>query len=219
MAKVIIFGNRDFAELAHFYLTTDSEHEVVAFTVHDEYIDENSYKGLPLVGFENITKEYPPEQFMLFAPMSGSKMNTLREEVYKQGKEMGFQYISYVSSKATHFGNEVGDNCFILENNTIQPFTTIGNNVVAWSGNHIGHHGRIGNHVTLTSHIVLSGHCIVEDYCYLGVNATIRDNILLAEGTLVVMASAIKRNTQPWSVYVGNPAKQLSGKSSMDIGI
>ena len=30
MAKVIIFGTRDLAELAHFYLSTDSIHEVVA---------------------------------------------------------------------------------------------------------------------------------------------------------------------------------------------
>ena len=31
--KVIIFGILDTAELAHYYLTNDSEYEVVAFTV------------------------------------------------------------------------------------------------------------------------------------------------------------------------------------------
>jgi hypothetical protein len=31
MSRVIVFGLRDFASLAHFYLTHDSEHEVVAF--------------------------------------------------------------------------------------------------------------------------------------------------------------------------------------------
>ncbi len=34
MAKVIIFGVQDFAQLAKFYLQHDSEHEVVAFSVH-----------------------------------------------------------------------------------------------------------------------------------------------------------------------------------------
>jgi hypothetical protein len=33
MSRVIVFGLRDFASLAHFYLTHDPEHEVVAFTV------------------------------------------------------------------------------------------------------------------------------------------------------------------------------------------
>ena len=32
--KVIIFGLNDFVELAHYYLTTDSNYEVVAFTVN-----------------------------------------------------------------------------------------------------------------------------------------------------------------------------------------
>jgi hypothetical protein len=37
MAKVIIFGVQDFAQLAKFYLQHDSEHEVAAFSVHEAY--------------------------------------------------------------------------------------------------------------------------------------------------------------------------------------
>jgi acyl-[acyl carrier protein]--UDP-N-acetylglucosamine O-acyltransferase len=89
--------------------------------------------------------------------MTGVKMNNMRKAVYEQGKEMGYEFISYVSSKATVCDNKIGDNCFILEDNTLQPFTEIGNNVVMWSGNHIGHHGKIEDHVFFTSHVVLSG--------------------------------------------------------------
>ncbi len=96
----------------------------------------------------------------------------------------------------------------ILEDNTIQPFTQIGDDVVLWSGNHIGHHSRIGDHVTFTSHVVLSGHCTVEPFCFLGVNATIRNGLRLGEGTLVAMGACISRDTEPWSVYQGNPARK-----------
>jgi acyl-[acyl carrier protein]--UDP-N-acetylglucosamine O-acyltransferase len=104
----------------------------------------------------------------------------------------------------------------ILEDNTIQPFTTIGNNVVMWSGNHIGHHGQIKDHVFFTSHVVLSGHCVVESYSFFGVNSTIRDYTSIAQGTLVGMASAITKETEEWSIYVGNPAKKVPGKKSFE---
>jgi sugar O-acyltransferase (sialic acid O-acetyltransferase NeuD family) len=217
MAKVVIFGIIDTAELAHYYLTHDSPHEVVAFTVNQEYIKEPYFHGLPVVAYEEITNIYPPDDFKMFVPMTGRKMNTLREKIYNSAKSMGYELISYVSSKATLFNNEIGDNCFILEDNTLQPFTKIGNNVVLWSGNHIGHHGIINDHVFFTSHVVMSGHCNIGSYSFFGVNSTLRDGSIIAPGTLVGMSASITKNTQEWGIYIGNPAKLLEGKKSIDI--
>jgi sugar O-acyltransferase (sialic acid O-acetyltransferase NeuD family) len=143
-------------------------------------------------------------------------MNRIREEVYNKIKSKGYELITYISSKATVFNNQIGDNCFIFEDNTLQPFTNIGNNVILWSGNHIGHHGLIKDHVMFTSHVVLSGHCIVENYCTLGVNSTIRDGVTLREGTFVAMGACIIRNTEAWGMYKGNPAVK-SEKSTQDL--
>lgn len=218
MSKVIIFGVLDTAELAHYYLSSDSEHEVVAFTVHKKYLNVTSFMGLPVLPFENIENIFPPSGFSLFAPMTGKKMNKLREEIYLQGKGKGYTFITYISSNATWFDNEIGENCFILEDNTIQPFTKIGNNVVLWSGNHIGHHGLIKDHVFFTSHVVMSGHCIIESNCFLGVNSTIRDYSHLSKGTLLAMGSCLTiKKTEEWSVYIGNPARKNLNKLSYEI--
>jgi len=210
MAKVIIFGVQDFAQLAKFYLLHDSEHEVVAFSVNSRYLPESkTFEGLPVVAFENVEQTYPPADFKFFAPMSPSRMNSLRENMYRQIKDKNYEMISYVSSKATVFpGVPIGDNCFILEDNTIQPFTSIGNNIVLWSGNHIGHHSVIKDHVSFTSHVVLSGHCVVEPFSFFGVNSTIRDGIHIAEGSLIGMAAAVTSDTEAWGVYKGSPAKK-----------
>ncbi|HEX8397607.1 MAG TPA: acetyltransferase [Pyrinomonadaceae bacterium] len=214
MKKVVIFGTQDFAELAHYYLTNDSPYDVAAFSLSQEYITGDEFKGLPVAAFENVEEKYPPDDFAFFAPMSPRKMSRLRADIYNQIKAKGYELISYISSKATRFNNEIGDNCFILEDNTLQPFTNIGNNVVMWSGNHIGHHGTIKDHAFFTSHVVLSGHCAIEPYCFFGVNSTIRDGLRLAEGTLVGMSASITRNTEEWGVYLGNPAKKLENKLS-----
>lgn len=219
MKQVIIFGIQDFAELAHYYLEHDSEYEVIAFCVNEKYLPENRmFKGLPVVAFENVELIYSPSKYYFFAPMAPKKMNTLRETIYLSVKEKGFEFISYVSSKATLFNNEIGDNCFILEDNTIQPFTKIENNVVLWSGNHIGHHCVIKDHVMFTSHVVLSGHCVIESHCFFGVNSTIRDGLHIAQGSLVAMSASITKNTDAWGVYVGNPAKKIN-KSSLEVNI
>ena len=217
MAKVIIFGIQDFAELAHYYLENDSEHDVVAFSVNKAFLpEEKSFHGLPIIAFENIEELYPPSDFKFFAPMSPLRMNRVREDIYLKIKLKKYELISYVSSKATLFDNTIGENCFILENNTIQPFTSIGDNVILWSGNHIGHHSTIKSHVMFTSHVVLSGHCIVESYCTIGVNATIRDGLTIAEGTFVAMAANIIKPTDSWGMYMGNPAKKME-KSTKEL--
>ena len=214
--KVIIFGSKDLAELAHYYLTNDSDYEVVAFTVNKEYLIEDTFLGLPIVPFEDIESLYPPSEYLFFAPMTGIKMNTVRKNIYEEGKKKGYKYISYISSKATVCGNKIGENCFILEDNTLQPFTSIGNNVVMWSGNHIGHHGKIEDHVFFTSHVVLSGHCHVKERAWFGVNSTIRDGVVIGEGSLIAMGSLITKNVDDNGFYIGSPAKKQE-KSALEV--
>ena len=202
MAKVIVFGNSHWASLAHFYLKHDSPHEVVAFTVDGDHLREKELYGLPVVPFEQVENLYGPDTFSMFLPISFKKMGHLRAEKYGQARAKGFPLISYVSSKATVWpGFSCGDNCFILEDNTIQPFVQIGNDVVLWSGNHIGHHSVIKDHVTITSHVVISGGCTVEPFCFLGVNATVRDETVIARETLVGAGVVLLKDTNEFEVY------------------
>ena len=211
--KIVIFGTKDTAQLAKYYIDNDTEHEVVAFCVSKSFKQEETFEGLPVCAFEDLQDSYSPEEYMLFAPMTGVKMNTVREKIYKEGKEKGYKFYSYVSTKATVLTDKIGENCFILEDNTIQPFVEIGNNVVLWSGNHIGHHSVIRDNVFFTSQVVLSGHCDVGEGSWFGVNATIRDFIKIGERTLVAMGAMITKDTEASGFYLGPPAKKQEKKS------
>lgn len=214
MARVVVFGTSHWAELAHFYLTHDSPHEVVAFTLDRIYLESVKHKGLPVVPFEEVDQHFPPDQFQMFIPMSFKKMNHVRAEKYYNAKSRGYELISYVSSKATVFpGFDCGDNCFILEDNTIQPFVKIGSDVIMWSGNHIGHHSNIKDHVTITSHVVISGACTIEPFCFFGVNATVREETIIAHDTLVGMGVSILKDTREFEVYKVNAAEPAGFRS------
>ena len=207
MAKIVIFGAGQIAELAEFYLRRDSEHEPVAFTVDAQYLELEKLCGLPVVAFEELAA-FSPNEHRSFVALSYSKVNQIRAEKLEQVKRAGYAPVSYVSSKATVWpGLEVGGNCFVLEDNTIQPFVRIGSNVTLWSGNHIGHHAVIGDHCFISSHVVVSGGVTVGERCFLGVNATIRDHVRLGSGTVVGAGALILRDTEPNQVLSSSPAK------------
>jgi sugar O-acyltransferase (sialic acid O-acetyltransferase NeuD family) len=118
--------------------------------------------------------------------LSYSKLNRLRAERVAAARALGYGLVSYVSSRATTFPDlEHGENCFILEDNTIQPFAKIGHNVTLWSGNHIGHHSTIEDDVFISSHVVVSGGVRIGQGSFVGVNATIRDHVAIGRECVI----------------------------------
>ena len=215
MNKIIIFGTNQLAELAEYYIRNDTNLKIAAFTVHKKFKDIDYFKEKHVIEFEEIEKTYPPNEYLLFAPMTGKNLNKIRESVYNEGKKKGYKFYSYLSTKATILTDKIGENCFILEDNTIQPFVEIGNNCVLWSGNHIGHHSKIEDHVFITSHCVISGNCLIKSYSWLGVNCTLRNNLTIAEGSLIAMSASVIKNTDNYTIYMGVPAKP-KGKSDLE---
>lgn len=216
MNKLIIFGDKDLAQLANFYINIEKKYEIECFTVHKKYLSKQTFCDKPVVPFEDIENKFSPKEYKMFAPLTGVKMNTVRTDIYKEGKNKGYEFISYVSPKSTNFASKIGENCFIFEDNTLQPFTEIGNNVVLWSGNHIGHHSIIRDNVFFTSHVVLSGHCNVGENSWFGVNSTIRDYTKIGKYSLIAMGSLITKNTDENGFYMGNPAKKQE-KASLEV--
>jgi sugar O-acyltransferase (sialic acid O-acetyltransferase NeuD family) len=218
--KVIIFGVGSTAELAHYYFTNDSQFEVVAFTVDSKYINSETFCGLPVYDFENIETNFSVEDVYLFVAIGIIQMNKVRTTKIKEAKNKNFRLASYISTKATVFGNiKLGEHCFILEDNTIQPFVEIGDNNILWSGNHIGHHSKIGNNNFITSHVVVSGNTTIGNNCFIGVNASIRDGIKIANESLIGAGSFISRSTEEKGVYKTRFTEKSNTTSDQLIGM
>jgi sugar O-acyltransferase (sialic acid O-acetyltransferase NeuD family) len=217
MARVVIFGAGDIARLAHYYFTRDAGHEVAAFVVDRGFARPDQLFGVPVFDFEDALARFPPTAFSMFIALSYGRMNRDRAAKFFRAKELGYSLVSYVSTKCTFLTDEpVGENCFILEDNTIQPFVRIGSNVTMWSGNHIGHDSTIEDHCFLTSHVVVSGHVRIGAYSFVGVNATLRNSIDVAPHTLIGAGAVIMKNTVPKGVYLPQRA-ELFAKNSDEI--
>jgi len=213
--KLVIFGSGDMAELALYYFSNDSDYEVVAFTVDRDFLQDQSSNGLPVVAFEELDEHYPPQDYCLFIALSYSKLNQVRRDRYESAKKRGYTLASYISSHATVLNDrQIGDNCFILEDNTIQPFVRIGDNVTLWSGNHIGHHSSINDHTFISSHVVVSGGVEIGQQCFIGVNATLRDHISVGHKVVIGAGVLLLENAEDNALYIGSASKNTGKKSS-----
>jgi sugar O-acyltransferase (sialic acid O-acetyltransferase NeuD family) len=212
---LVIFGVGEIAQLAHHYFTHESEFEVGAFTVDREFMPGPEYMGRPVIPFDEISSALPPSEYQLFIALGYSNLNRVRMEKYLEGKRMGYTFPSYVSSRAAYLSAiPAGDNCLILEGNTIQPYARIGNNVILWSGNHIGHHSVIGDHSFLASQVVVSGGVEIGERCFIGVNATLRDHIRVGERCVIGAGALLLSDAEAGGVYVGNATPRSRVPSS-----
>lgn len=215
LRDIVIFGTGQIAELADFYFEHDSDHRVCGFAVDGGHRKDDLFHGKPVVALEEIEREFPPDRFGAFVAVSYSGLNSLRSEKAAALTSLGYKLASYVSSRAAIFpGTVPGPNAFILEDNTVQPYVKIGNNVTLWSGNHIGHHSVIEDDVFFASHIVVSGNCRIKRRSFVGVNASIRDGVTVGERSVIGMGACITADCEDESVFAAPRSEPSRVKSS-----
>jgi sugar O-acyltransferase (sialic acid O-acetyltransferase NeuD family) len=202
--KLVIVGDSAFAEVAYEYFTHDSPYEVVAFAVERGYLKKSELFGLPVVPLEEVGERYPPAAHAFYAALVYTQGNALRRRLYEAMKAKGYRAASYVSSRAFVWRNvELGEHCFVFENNVVQPFVELGSNVVLWSGNHIGHHSKIGDHCFVSSHVVVSGFVAIGKSCFLGVNSTFANNVTMGDDCVVGAGALVLGDVGPGETVVG----------------
>lgn len=215
--KLVIIGDGEFAEIAFEYFTHDSTFEVVAFAAEKQFLTRDELFGLPVVALESLEEQFPPSKHAAFVAITNTHLNRVRRRLYELVKAKGYDVPSYVSSRAFVWHNvEIGENCFVFENNVLQYHVKLGDCVVLWSGNHVGHRTVIRDNCFVTSHAVISGYCDIGENCFVGVNSSFGDHVSVAKDCIVGMGSVVVRDLkEPGRVYVGSPAKPLE-KSSYD---
>lgn len=199
---LLIFGSGTLAEVATFYFEKDSNYEVVAYVEDDSFeVNKKKLLGRPIISWTDALNEFSNEDVEFFISIGYRKTNSVRQQRYHQVKSAGYSCATYISSKATNFAERIGDNCFILENNVLQPFTVIGNNVTMWSGNHLGHHSEVEDNVFISSHAVISGKCRIGMNSFLGVNCSLHDGTVVGEKSVIGAGAIVSKSCESRSVF------------------
>lgn len=201
LKDIVVFGTGPIAELAALYFREDAGRRVAGFTVDSAYATAPEFGGLPLVAFEEVEARFPPAEFDVFVALAYTKLNKLRRARVDEASAKGYGIAHYVSTRATRFSTfQPAENQFILEDNTIQPFASVGRNVTLWSGNHIGHHSTIAEDVFIASHVVVSGGVTIGARSFVGVNVTIRDHVTIGADCVIGAGALVLQDIPDGSV-------------------
>lgn len=218
--KLVIFGVGETGAMFYNCFEHDSEYKVCAFTVEDGYKEADTLRGLPIVSFSDVERQYPPEEYEMFVAIASFEMNTLRKRIYYESKNKGYKLATYISSHAfVGYEVELGENCAVMENTSIQQFVKIGDNVIIFSNNVIGHSSVIGNHVFISSCIAMSGYCKIGESCFLGVNSSFNVGVVVGDFCYIGMSTIIEKDVPDYTLIKADPSKPYKRSTKQLYGL
>lgn len=210
---VVVFGAERLSQLAAYVLTHDSPFQVIGHTVDTPYLAraqaDPALGGLPVFDFATLASQLGPSECQLLIPLGYRHINGLRQTKFDQARARGYRMVSYVSSSATVWPDLViGENVMVYEQSVIQPFSHIGDNCQIRSSVHLSHHTHLKDHVFVAAGVVCGGGVSVGARSVLGLGATVKDGLTLADQTFVGAGALLLTDTAFNGLYVGQPAKR-----------
>jgi sugar O-acyltransferase (sialic acid O-acetyltransferase NeuD family) len=203
VADIVIFGAGQIAEVARVYIDAHGPDRIVGFTVDEAFVQAETLHGLPVVAWERLESRFPPDQVKILGPLSYRRLNDFRRDRHLEGKRRGYSFASFIHPASHIYTTDIGENCFILEGNVIQPFARIGQGVIMWSGNHIGHHSVVGDHCFIASQVGIGSGVSLGERCFLGGQVGIETSVQIGACSFLGGGARVKRNLGPESVVLG----------------
>lgn len=184
--KLVLVGDSIFAQIACEYFAHDSEYEVVGFSVERAYLKRDRLFDLPIVPFEELEQFYPPATHDVFVSIVFTQFNRLRTRLCREAKARGYRLASYVSSRAQIMSEtEIGEHCFVCEENVIQPYAALRNNVVLWSGNQVSSFCVIHDNCFILPNSVFFGFASVGENSIIGSNVAVESRVSIGRDCFI----------------------------------
>lgn len=217
MKNLIIFGVNDFGRLLKYYIDIDDERKVEAFTVDREYVDREEFCGKPVIPFDELTERYSVSDYEILIAIGNSKMNQIREAVFKKCKDAKYTIATYIHSSCSIHSQDMGEGNILLENCLVYPYSQIGKGNLLWDHVLISHDCVVGDFNTFSSYADLCGYVKIGNNGYFGKHCILNDYMEIADYTLVGAAAYAKKNTKPYDVVVPARSIILENKTSTDL--
>lgn len=216
---IIIVGTNPYSLTLHKILQKEGIN-VIAYSTYKEFITEKEIEGLPIVAFEDIDSLYEKDTYKLLNTIGYSKMNSIRSKVYYDIKNKKYPIYTFISKDAYVITPEfIGEGSIIMPMSYIGPFVKTGVCNIVNPQCNLSHHIEIGDFNFIGRGTISGGSVKIGNHCFIGLHSTIKNKIDIADYTLIGAGSNVLKSTEPYSVNVGNPARQLIGKNSLETKI
>ena len=181
---------------------------VLALVDDDETLWDKSFCGYPVWGGLNHLLQVKKKE--KFAVIVGIGDNRNRQKIQQRLAKEDFLF-----GTAIHPSVQLGKDVFVAEgtvvmaNSVINPGTRVGSHCIVNTAVTIDHDCIIGDIVHLSPGAHLGGTVRVDASSWIGLGASIINNIHVAEHAIVGAGAVVIRDVEPHTVVVGNPAAFL----------
>jgi acetyltransferase EpsM len=181
---------------------------VLAFVDDNETLWDKPFCGCPVWRGSSHLFEYAKKE--PFSVIIGIGDNHHRQEMVKPLESAGICFDTAIHPSA-QLGSDVdiGEGTVIMANSVINPGVRLGRHCIVNTAVTIDHDCMIGDFVHLSPGTHLGGSVRVGHCSWIGLGASIINNIHIAEHTIIGAGSVVIRNVEPHIVVAGNPAAFL----------
>tara|TARA_Y100000589_G_scaffold332322_1_gene391726 strand:+ start:3627 stop:4286 length:660 start_codon:yes stop_codon:yes gene_type:complete len=191
--EIYIFGTGDVAEIIADYVLNKGIkiRNFVDFEIHKKKI-----LNIPVIKYsKNLNKEIP-----IFVAIGYKELNKNRSDKIEFLKNHEWNFANIVCSSIS---NQLqGENIFIANNVSIQPYAEIYSGNFIWDNCVIGHHCKLEENTWITSGSVIGGYTKLGKNSFLGINSSISHMLNIGEYSFIGAGSLVSKNLNKNSVII-----------------
>jgi sugar O-acyltransferase (sialic acid O-acetyltransferase NeuD family) len=183
-------------------------HDVVGFLDDDVARHGTTLDGVPVLGGLDAVTEHPDAELLVCAGKGAS-----RERIVERLDGLGVFPIRYAT--VVHPGVDVPDGCevgvgsVVLAGVALTAAVTVGSHVVVMPNVTLTHDCVLQDFSTVCAGVALGGSVVVGRAAYLGMNASVRENVRVGEGATLGMGAALLVDQPDGETWAGVPARPL----------
>ena len=188
MERLLIFGCNDFAELMCENICrgwSKQDYQVEGFVIDDVYYTDSTYCGNKLYRYSDMGNYFAHEEISILVCIGYSKMNLGRKKVFGRLVQDGWKVASYFDKTAIVRTDDFGIGNIVCDGANIGVKSKLGDGNIFYPSAVFAHHSVAGNFNFWAISASVAGHVVVGNRCFFGNNSSTRDNISIADETLV----------------------------------
>ena len=207
--KIIIVGISTNARHAYEFVKDYNLFDVIGFAVDEQYLNIDSFYGLPVFGLKSLDQHVDKANTKLFLAMLWNHLNADRRKLFERLAGEGWQFANLVSPSAKIRGKIVGSNVWVHDNVVIQNDAIIGDNVSIMAMALIGSDTVIEDHCFFGTKSTIGGGSKIGEQSFVGMNCTVFDGTEVGKKCILGACAAIKRNIPDYSLCRTNIEYQI----------
>lgn len=128
--------------------------------------------------------------------------------------QRGWPLATLVAPTATvGFGATLGGGTFIAHHAHVGPMASVGVGCVINTGAIVEHECVVEDFTHVSINAAVAGRCHIGRLCFIGAGSTVIDGIKIGDSITLGAGACVHRNLEEPGVYVGVPAKKMTGKA------